>query len=64
MTNAQVAAQAAPQPDNRTAKEVLRQYERLRVVHNRLVRAGQLTPDATPEQVVAELRRQIPADLF
>lgn len=64
MTNAQAAAAAAPADDHRSAKEVMRQYDRLRIVKSQLVRGGTLNADATPDQIIAELRRQIPADLF
>jgi len=62
--NEEHAAQVVPSDDKRTTKEVMRQYDRLRLVKQQLVKNGALNGDATPEQVIAEIRRQIPPDLF
>jgi len=50
--------------DNRTANAVLREWEKLSKVRGQLVRAGLLNGDATPQDVIECLRKQIPADLF
>jgi hypothetical protein len=62
--NEQHAATVVNADDHRTNKEVMRQYDRLRITKAQLVKSGALNGDATPSQVIAELRRQIPPDLF
>lgn len=63
--DAEIAAQeVAKTGDHRTAREVLRQYERLRIVQGRLVRSGVLNDGATPEEVIDKLRQLIPADIL
>lgn len=62
--NKAAAEAAVPQEDERTAREVLRQYERLRIVQQRLVRDGHLADDATPDQLIAKLRDMIPHDVL
>jgi len=62
--NQAAAAQAVPADDTRTSKEVMRQYDRIRLIKGQLVKRGYLSDDATPGEVLAEVRRQIPADLF
>jgi hypothetical protein len=53
---------ATHQP-RQTVRSLLRQYERLRVIGNQLTRAGKLNADATPEEVIACIRRLMPEDL-
>ena len=50
--------------DNRTLANVIRQYQQLEAIKNRLVRSGVLNADASVEEVEAALRKMIPADLF
>lgn len=58
------AAQQVPDDDKRSNREVMRQYDRLRLIKSQLVKAGALNGDATPAMVLAELRSQIPSDLL
>lgn len=62
--NEEHAAQVVADDDKRTTKEVMRQYDRLRLVKGQLVKNGALNGDATPQQVLEELRKQIPPGLF
>jgi hypothetical protein len=62
--NEQHAATVVNADDHRTNKEVMRQYDRLRITKAQLVKSGALNGNATPSQVISELRRQIPPDLF
>lgn len=50
--------------DNRTMQTVIRQWQQLEQIKSRLVRAGLLSADATPQQVEQVLRQVVPADLF
>ncbi len=50
--------------DSRTLANVIRQYQQLEAIKNRLVRNGVLNADASVEEVEAALRKMIPADLF
>jgi hypothetical protein len=50
--------------DKRTVSQLLRQFDRLEAAKTRLVKAGLLNGDATPQMVVAKLRDIIPADLI
>jgi hypothetical protein len=46
-----------------TTAQLLRAWERLNTVKNQLVKAGALSGDATPTQVLDALRKLVPADL-
>lgn len=48
--------------DKRNLSQLVRQFQLLEGVKNRLVRAGALSADATTAQVEAALRTLIPAD--
>lgn len=48
--------------DKRNLSQLVRQFQLLEGVKNRLVRAGVLNADADTEQVEAALRKLIPAD--
>jgi hypothetical protein len=48
--------------DKRNLSQLVRQFQLLEGVKNRLVRAGVLSADATTDQVEAALRTLIPAD--
>lgn len=50
--------------DQRPAAVVLRQYDKIAAVRKQLVREGACTKEATPAQVIAALRRQVPPELF
>jgi len=50
--------------DERTAREVMRQWEKLAQVKRALVKDGALDGNATPQQVIDKIRALIPADLF
>lgn len=50
--------------DPRTARQVMRDYERFMAMRARLVRDGVVSDDATPEQVIAALRKLVPANIF
>lgn len=60
--NEEHASNVAKQEDHRTAREVLRQYERLRTIKKQLVATGEVNGDATTEKVIARLREIVPAD--
>lgn len=49
-----------PQEDRRTIKQLLTEYRKLEEVRRALVRQGRLNGDATPHEIIAELRRTIP----
>lgn len=48
--------------DSRNLSQLVRQFQLLEGVKNRLVRAGLLNADATPEMVKAALQKLIPTD--
>lgn len=50
--------------DNRSAQTIMRQWEKLQSIKNRLIRMGELSGDASPTDVIQQLRTMIPADLF
>lgn len=50
--------------DPRTNLTCLRQWETLQKIKRALVRQGALKDDASPHEVVAAMRRQVPPDLF
>ncbi len=50
--------------DTRSTTEVLTQWRKLEEIRRSLVRNGMINGDATPEEIIDALRRQIPADLF
>lgn len=50
--------------DKRTPREVMRQWETLSKVRRELVRGGMLNADATPTQVIEQLRQMMPPDIF
>jgi len=54
---------AAPN-DQRTSREVTRQWEKLQQMKRALVKEGLLTGNATPQQVLDKIRELVPADLF
>lgn len=53
-----------PDTDNRPPATVIRQFERMESIKAKLIKGGHLNGDATPEQVIACLRRLVPADTF
>lgn len=50
--------------DERTAREVMRQWEKLQQVKRALVKEGVVDGNASPQQVLDKIRNLIPADLF
>jgi len=62
--NEQHATEVVADDDKRTNREVMRQYDRLRLIKAQLVRGGVVNGDATPADVLKALRSQIPADLL
>lgn len=50
--------------DRRTNAQVLRDYIRLRELRAKMVRDGLVNGDATPQQMIDELRKLIPHDLL
>jgi len=50
--------------DKRTTSQLLRQFDRLEAAKAKLVKAGVVTGDASPQTVIAKLRQIIPADLL
>jgi hypothetical protein len=52
----------ADAPDKRNLSQLVRQFQLLEGVKNRLVRAGALSADATTADVEAALRTLIPSD--
>ena len=50
--------------DERSAANVIRQYEKLNAIKNQLIKQGLLDGNATPAMVLAKLREVVPADLF
>jgi len=53
-----------PTADERTAATVIRQWEKLNAIKNSLIKAGVLSGDATPAQILEKLRVLVPPDLF
>ena len=50
--------------DTRTPAELVKQHEKLGKVRRELVRQGLLNGDATADEVIACLRKSIPAEMF
>ena len=55
---------AYPNGDDRSPGEVLRQYERLFTIRNRLISEGLLTGNANMHDVFSVLRQIVPPDIF
>ena len=53
-----------PNTDTRTVSQTIRQWEKVEQIKRSLVKAGLLSGDATPAQVLAKVREVISADLF
>lgn len=51
-------------PDERSNRDVMRQWERLKTVRSDLIKMGKANGDTSPAECVAILRAEIPADLF
>lgn len=47
-----------------TTAQLLRSFERLEVIKNKLIKQGVLNGDATPAQVLQKLREILPPDLL
>lgn len=54
----------APGTDSRTNREVITQWKKLQEIKRQLLKEGTVTGDATPSEVLAAIRTQIPADLL
>lgn len=50
--------------DTRSAQQVVSQFRKIQEIKRVLVKEGTLNGDATPQQVLAALRSQIPKELF
>ena len=50
--------------DKRTTSQTIRQWEKVEQIKRSLVKAGLLSGDATPSQVLAKVREVISCDLF
>lgn len=59
-----MASSDATTRDDRTPRDLMRQWERLNVVKNQLIKQGLLNGDAKATDVVRVLRQEIPAELF
>lgn len=57
-------AEALLTADTRTMQQVVTQFRKVQELKRALVKAGTLNGDATPAQVLAAIRNQIPPDLF
>jgi len=57
---------ALPQPDvdSRSTQQVVTQFRKIQDLKRILIKDGIINGDATPAQVLAVLRIQIPQDLF
>jgi len=59
-----MADTAQPAADSRTNREVITQWKKLQEIKRALMKEGQVTGDATPADVLAAIRAQIPSDLL
>lgn len=50
--------------DKRSTAELFKQWRKLAEVQRNFTKNGLLSANATPAEVIAKLREQIPADLF
>jgi len=50
--------------DTRSTQQVFTQWRKLQEIKRTMVKEGTLNGDASPAQVIAKLREQIPPDLF
>ena len=55
---------ATPGTDSRTNREVITQWKKLQEIKRALMKEGTVTGAATPADVLAAVRGQIPADLL
>lgn len=50
--------------DTRSTAQVMTQWRKLMEVKRQLIKQGLLNGDATPQQIVDTIRRQVPVDLM
>lgn len=50
--------------DKRSTATLFRQFEKLENVKHKLIKLGILSGDATPAQVIEQLRRLLPPDIM
>ncbi len=50
--------------DKRTIATILRQYEKLEQIKNKLIKQGLLDGNATPQLVLAKVREIVPPEVF
>jgi hypothetical protein len=50
--------------DTRSTQQVINQFRKITDLKRQLVKSGKLNGDATPSQVLAQLRKEIPQDIF
>lgn len=59
-----MADQTQTDVDTRSMQQVITQWRKIQEVKRSFVKQGLLNGDATPQQILDTLRRQIPADLM